>query len=461
LTAPGSLAGWGKLAPLWQRARASLVAHRSAAGRSLALEAVALFAFAFGLRLVWVNLVESPYDNIWSDMGGYVRRALQVATGAGDPAPQFVTFCPPGTHLLLAAEMLLLGWKHHALVLTLHCAWGAVVAPCAMLLAARFVPRPWIAIVFGVVVAVWQPLLAFSGYFSSEQFDAALLALSAWLLVRQVESGRSTLALGASTALAYLVRPQVLLTALLLAVGALVIVVQKPAGAPRLRPWRLAIALSILAGAVVFGAVRYHTITGHYELISDNSAMMRLFADTNYSKVRSNEGYFFEAPSKVQVGEHRELVVTGYVGEPAPLERARREEVAHMKLLARVRRFGWNMSLLFVGNDLWPESSHLGKQGWRRAFNDVTKYLFLVIVCPLALVGSLSCNWKPRTALVVATAHVFTALVVAGFFLGECRYRVPYDPFFLLLALEGLLVAWQWGRSQVVARTTRRVASAA
>jgi hypothetical protein len=422
--------------------KAWLLARVSAAGRGLAVEAAVLFVFALGVRLIWVSLVESPYNNIWSDMGGYVQRGLQAAYGEGDPAPQFVTFCPPGTHLLLAAEMLALGWKHHAPILALHCAWGAVVAPCAMLLAARVVPRPWMAIAFGVVVAVWQPLLTFSGYFSSEQFDAALLALGSWLLVRHVESGRGTIALGASTALAYLVRPQVVLTAALLAAGAVFLVIDKPAGAPRLRPWRLAVALSILGVAVVFGAVRYQTITGHSGLISDNSAMMRLFADTNYSKVRSDQGYFFEAPSKVQVGERRELAVTGYVGQPTPIERARQEEVRRMTLGARVRRFGWNMSLLFSGNNLWPENAHL-RNRWRRAFNDGAKFLFLALVCPLAVVGSLSCAWRPRTALVVATAQVFTALVVAGFFLGECRYRVPYDPFFLLLALEGLLVAAQ------------------
>ncbi len=416
------------------RASTSPYAFRSR-GRA-ALAAGAVFLFAWGVRLLWVGFVESPFDNDWSDMGGYIHRALQVAYGEGDSAPEFATFCPPGTHLLLAAEMMLIGWKHHAAFLGVHAMWGAVVAPCAMLLATRLVRRAWIAIAFGVVVAIWQPLLAFSGYFSSEQFDAALLAVSAWLLVCQLESGRATIALGVSTALAYLVRPQVLLTVVMLAAVGIVIVLRRPRGAPRLRRWQLAVSLSILAGAVACGTVRYQAITGHGGLISDNSAMMRLFADTDYSKVRSTAGFFFEAPSKVQAREHHELVVTGYVGQPQPLERARVQAVRGLPLLARARRFAWNISLLFVDNDLWPENAHLGKS-WRRAYNDVTKVLMLVLVCPLAGLGLISCVRKPRTALVIASAHVVTAILVAGFFLGECRYRAPNDTFFLLLALEG------------------------
>ena len=35
-----------------------------------------------------------------------------------------------------------------------------------------------------------------------------------------------------------------------------------------------------------------------------------------------------------------------------------------------------------------------------------------------------------------------TALVVAAFFFAEARYRVPYDMFLVLLALEGGLSLW-------------------
>ncbi len=416
--------------------------------------ALAVFAIALAVRLIWVGAVESPYDNLWSDMGGYVQRAMQFAYGR-PTEPEFDTLYPPGTHLLYGAQMALVGWKHHALFLLVNCMWGAAVAPCAMLLAARIAPRLWVAVALGVVVALWHPLLAFSGFFSSEQLYAALLALSAWLLVRHVETGRNAIALGVATALAYLVRPPVLLTVVALAAVGAYLLVQRPAGAPSLRPRRLARSLGIVGAAVVFGALRYHNLSGRYGLISDNSAMQRLFADTDYGKVRSSDkGFFFAPPSKVQTGETRELSFPGYVGNPEPMERARLAEVARMTFGARVRRALSNVTLLFVRNELWPEGTHLGT-GWRRSSYRASHFVLLALVCPLSLLGLVSTAWRPRTALVVAAAHVLTALVAAAFFCGEARYRVPYDAFLMVVALEGILVVVAGARALVRAVRAR------
>ena len=407
--------------------------------------AIGVFALALVVRVLWVAWVDSPYDNIFSDMGGYINRAKQAAYGAGDPAPIFVAFYPPGTHLIYAAQMRLVGWAHHAPFLLLHCAWGAVVAPCATLLALRIVPRLPVAVAIGVLVAVWEPLLSFTGYFSSEQPDAGLLALSAWLLVRQIEGKRSGVALGVVTALAYLVRPQIALT-----VAGLGIV--WAVGTAQRRPWarprwtQLVVATALLASAVAFGAGRYHALSGRRGLISDNSALARLFADTNYGTVKALASdpdgkpigeFFFAPPSKVQTGERRELYFHGYLGDPVILDRARRDEVARMTLGDRIGRWGSNVSLLFVHNTLWPEDGHVGGVPWRSATYDASRAALLALVCPLSLLGLLACARRPTATLVVVAAHVLTMLVTAAFFCGELRYRVPYDVFLILLALEG------------------------
>ena len=130
-----------------------------------ALAALAVFLVALGARLLWVALVSSPFDNVFSDMAGYVNRAMQTAYGGAEPLPvlgpghvsdphvvmaavagvdPWTMQCPlypPGAHLVYAAEMKLLGWSHHGPMLLVNCLWGAVVAPCAMLLAHRIVPR--------------------------------------------------------------------------------------------------------------------------------------------------------------------------------------------------------------------------------------------------------------------------------------------------------------------------------
>ena len=85
----------------------------------------------------------------------------------------------------------------------------------------------------------------------------------------------------------------------------------------------------------------------------------------------------------------------------------------------------------------------------------------LALVAPLALVGLLSAAVRPRLALVVCGAHVLTALVTAAFFYGEIRYRVPYDVFLFVLAVEGArragqLCAWLFRRSRALTRRWRR-----
>jgi hypothetical protein len=406
--------------------------------------ALGVFAVALVVRLVWVAAVDSPYDNVFSDMGGYVQRALQAAYGEGDPHPIFVTLYPPGAHLFYAAEMKLVGWSHHAPLLLLNCAWGAVVAPCTALLALRVVPRLSVAAAMGLLVAFWYPLVAFAGFFSSEQPYAGAIALSAWLLVRHLEQGKGAVALGVTTAIAYLVRPQIILTIAALGVAGAFVLWRRPAGAPHLRARRLAIAGAILGAAVVFGAVRYHALSGRWGLVSDNAAMTRLWADTDYGVVRAvwqapngeSQEFFFGSPPKGNMGEHRELFFQGYVGDPDVLDRARRDAVAHMPWTDRVVRWVTNVRLLFGGNDLWPDSMHVTGPGWRAAWRAASLFLLSSSLL-LGIWGAASTLRRPRVVLVVCLAHVLTALVVAAFFFAEMRYRVPYDMFFLLLALEG------------------------
>jgi hypothetical protein len=408
------------------------------------LLALGVFLLAFLVRVAWVAFVESPFDNVFSDMQGYVNRAHQAAYGNGDPYPIFITMYPPGTHYIYAAEMRLVGWAHHAPFLAMNCLWGAVVAPCTMLLAMRIVPKLSVGVAMGVVAALWYPTLCFSGFFSSEQPYTGLIALSAWLLVRQVESGKSTIALGLVSSLAYLVRPQIILTLAALGVAGLVILFRRFPAAPRLRVGRLIVAGTMLAATVTFGVVRYHALCGRWGLISDNSAMTRLWADTDYGTVRATwkgpdghtSEFFFGSPPKGEIGEERVLTFSGYVGDPESLERGRREAVSKMSTAERIVRWEGNVRLLFVHNSLWPDSLHAAK-GWRSAYSDACKTLLLALVCPLALIGIVSCARRPTTVLVVCSAHILTALIVAAFFFAEARYRIPYDLFFMLLALEG------------------------
>lgn len=436
--------------------------HRRSRPSTATLVAIGVFVLALSARLLWVAYVNSPFDNIFSDMGGYINRARQLAYGSGDPYPIFETYYPPGTHFIYAAEMKLVGFDHHGPILALNCVWGAVVAPCASLLAMRIVPRAWVAATVGVVVALWYPLLAFAGFFSSEQPYAGALALSTWLLVRLVEQGKGAVATGLASAVAYLVRPQIVMTLAVLAVLGLLILLRRRLGrlaavlrldaAPQLRLGRLVVAGMLLTAAVAYGALRYHALCGRWELISDNSAVARLGADTNYAVVRSKEGFFFASPPKVENGETRELLVDGYVGDPVVINRARRNEVHYMSTGERVVRWIGNVRFLFAKNSLWPPSTQQGN-GWRKVSYEATHAILLDVLCPLTLLGMIACAFRPRVVTVVCTAQVLSMLVVAAFFCGEQRYRVPYDAFLVLLSLEGIRGAISLGRMAVRAVT--------
>lgn len=428
-----------------------------------------MFLVALAVRLCWVSFVNSPYDNIFSDMGGYVNRALQAAYGDSAPLPPslprpdahalaaaaagvdaWTVQCPlypPGAHMVYAAEMKLVGWSHHAAFLLLNSMWGAIVAPCALLLAHRVVRSLSVATAVGLLMAVWYPLLAFCGFFSSEQPYAGALALSAWSLVRLIESGKGAVTAGVAASVAYLVRPQIVLTLAALTVVGLVILWRRPVRGPRLRVGRLVAAGLILTATVGWGAARYHRLSGRWGLISDNSTMTRLWADTDYGRIvaiwRAPDGYpmsfLFESPPKAELGLHRELRFDGYIGDPVQIDRARRNEVHYMTLGERVARWVANVRLLFVDNSLWPESMHQGN-GWRRTADRGSKVFLLAVVLPLAFVGMVSFIRRPTLVPTVCVAHLLTMLVVAAFFYAEQRYRVPYDLLLVVLALEGARV---------------------
>lgn len=452
-----------------------------------ALAALGVFAIALALRLVWVSFVDSPYDNIFSDMAGYINRALQVAYDPSNPLPiegdkrlsdvhaiaasaagvdPWSANCPlypPGAHLVYAAEMKLVGWTHHAAMLVLNCVWGALVAPCAMLLARRVVRGLGVAVAVGLFMALWYPLLAFCGFFSSEQPYAGALALSIWLLVRQIESGKGAISLGLASSVAYLVRPQIVLTMGVLSLVGLFLLWRRPPRAPRLRLASLLIAGGVLTVTVVWGAVRYHRLSGgRWGLISDNSTMTRLWADTNYGRVhaswRAPDGavmsFLFESPPKAELGLHRELEIEGYIGDSVKIDAARRNEVHYMTLGERLVRWAGNVRLLFVDNTLWPDSMHQGNV-WRRTAFAASQWVLLGLLGPLAMIGIASCAWRPKLVSLVCAAHVLTMIYVAAFFYAEQRYRVPYDIAIVILALEGGMLLASGIRGRLGKRTTR------
>src|SRR4051812_21492061 len=107
--------------------------------RGLAAIGFLTFAVAFAVRLYWATRVQGPLDAIYSDMAGYVFRADLLLAGTTPRESRILTLWPWGTHFLLAGEFALLGRKSAVAIGACHAFVGAVVAPCAAALTARFV----------------------------------------------------------------------------------------------------------------------------------------------------------------------------------------------------------------------------------------------------------------------------------------------------------------------------------
>ncbi len=403
-------------------------------------------ALTLAVRLAWVFYVQSPFDTIYSDMGGYVDRARELVDGVPRVYPRLRCFYPYGTHYVFALLFKICGEHRQTLVRVVYAAMASFPAYHFILLASRLFPRPWALALLGVLFAFWQPTVWFVGYFISEVPFSCLLFYNAWLAVRFAEEQKGGLRLGLTSAVLFAVRPQFILTfglfglLYLLTQGRRVFRLRSVGAYARvLVPW---------ACVLIFSAARLHAITGHWGLISENSGLNRVMADTTYSRfdaywpIENGGTYYFwvAAPAKNAVDEHDGLRFDGYIGDNDILDAARKKWLEDKTVGWRVRHALRNVQLLYLWNDPWPEEDaktprlrHLLQIG----FNQAVRYLVL----PLAVLGVFAV--RRRAALAVVLAHIGTAVGLAMLYFPEARYRCPYDPMLLLLALAGTGALWE------------------
>ncbi|NVL67855.1 hypothetical protein, partial [Escherichia coli] len=100
-----------------------------------------------------------------------------------------------------------------------HAIVGALVAPAASLLTARFVRSKAAVAIAGVVVALWHPHVVYAGFFSSELWFSTAITVGSLFFVRHCEGRRGAFgAFGAGLlfAFAFVNRPQIVLTAVMI-----------------------------------------------------------------------------------------------------------------------------------------------------------------------------------------------------------------------------------------------------
>ncbi len=418
------------------------------------------FVLAFVVRLAWFVEVQHPLHAIYSDMFGYVDWAEQLMWHIPTPDPRVLVIYPWGAHALTALEFLLVG-RHAELPLAMaHAFVGAIPAPCLAALSMRLVPSRAVAALTGVLVALWYPQVAFAGFFLSEHWFSAAIALQAVLTVRDRRGPLGLLGTGLASGIAFVVRPQFVLTWAIDMVRGAVARLRRGGMGQALRT----VALLSLPMALFIGgsAVRLHKLSGHWGLISENDQMTRIWAETDICQLKSSwslpDGgrlsWWFSPPSKPAQKPSDTVEFEGFIADPVILKRIRMERLRGVPWTARWARKVHNVALLFTGNLPWPESNYRSPP-WRLALQEAFASVVLYAALPLAALGI--ALGKRCSALFIAAVNAGTCIFCAAFFFGEGRYHVPYDPFFVLLAVVGCYevgrrVWWRvkrWRRSRV------------
>ena len=419
--------------------------RRVSPSRLLHLFAALSVVLALVVRLYWVFRIQSPYDTVYSDMGGYVERARNLLSGAPSSFPRLTALYPYGTHYLYAGLFRIVGYEHKTIMCVLQALLGALPAYFFVLFASRFFARAWAPALLGVLFAIWQPIVWCTGYFLSEVPYLALLFLNSWLCLRFVEKKRGGFLLGLTGAVLFAVRPQFILTFALLAVVYLWSERRR-----LLQPRALGTYVRVLVpwiAVLAFSIGRYHRLTGHWGLISENGTLNRLFADTTVGRVQArwlasngdSWNFNVQPPTKRSMGETDLVTLKGYIADAEVLAPIRKERLEGKSLGWRIYRAFNNVRLLWDRNTPWPEDER-ARTGIRRTlqqgFNGIARW----IVIPLACLGIAVLRRRP--ALVVVLAHLVTLVILSMFFFPEARYRVPYDPLLLCIALAGF---WKVG----------------
>jgi hypothetical protein len=441
-----------------------------AIGRWLVAErwSLALFIAALLVRVHWNGVAHPPADYLYSDMHGYVTRADGIFR-EGWKAREYSGFYPWGTHALIAGIEAVVGRKNYAAVGQAFAVMGALVVLLGYLVARRVTKTSWVAPAVGLVLVFDYPLISLGGYFLSEIPFAVGMGAATWLLLRLVDDGRSRDAwlAGLAIAFALVMRPQILLSVALVFVFWLVTSRFAPAVRGKLRLAHLVQAGIPIALVLAFSAVRLHHHTGRIGLISENGTFNQVFGRCHNVKIialpdqpgRSRTS--FGPPPLIQLQKRAErapgewpqldpliennFYYHGYIGD---------SEILREYMRQCVEKSGWakqaefalvHVLMLWRYNVIWPDSGKSQWQGLAHKWGKIHSWTFAI---PAALAMFIVFMPRRHPKLAWVALHLWAAFAVAALYFGDVRLRTPYDPFLVLLALEGaaMLGGLLWAR---------------
>lgn len=414
---------------------------------------------ALVVRLHWNLRVHPIGDYVYSDMRGYMRRANSLFEAWWSPH-EYDGFYPYGTHVLLyAVQALGDGPDDFRAIGIAYAIIGALVVGMAYLLARRVSHHRFVPPLVGAILVAYYPLVSLGGYALSEVPFSLCVVSSTYFLVRMAQDGRRRDAWAAGTlaALGTIVRPQILASIGLLGIFWLVF-------RRRMPNLRLGVMLHALLPIVLvlgFSAWRLHYHTGRYGLISENGKFNQVFGRCHNTKIFAlpdnpkRHRTSFGPPPLIQLQKREEKMPGAWPGlDPAiEVEITYTGYIGDAKILGDiidrcVAKTGWrkqaeyalvNTLMLWRYNVMWPDS---GKGEWKEHARKWGVFHASLLATPALVMAALALVLRRRaTGLALLALHVVGLLVVAAIYFGDTRLRTPYDPFLLVLALEGYATA--------------------
>jgi 4-amino-4-deoxy-L-arabinose transferase-like glycosyltransferase len=403
------------------------------------------------VRILWSLVIHPPFDYLYSDMGGYVQRARQLAMGAG--LQRFDAFFPPGTHILLAAPMTLFGTERAGLWAgaVLWCALSAAIPLLAWRLS-RLLLTPAAAALSALFCSFWPLYITYGGYFTSETPSLAFLLASLWAGYRATRlsgtpAGLLGLAGGLLGGAAVANRPQLILNLAVLVVPLLF----------RLRRQALALAGIVAGSALILTATALHNsaAAGKPTGLSENAGLNFWIGQCDVHDVTTadpvkNITYTFGNPVWAQLERGGSYYFEGHLVWDQGfffemgLRCVERDGLGHVRVVAR--------NVLNMGPTTvpWPQFNEDGQLGVVQLSNLAYSLLlpFVVIYSIFVIIRRRASGRSSGEAVMLL--QLACVVVVAIFFFGDPRVRSTYDVFGL--ALLAALIADRFGLDDPVGR---------
>lgn len=433
---------------------------------------IGVMLLALGLRLWWNLGLHPPEDHVYSDMGGYVRRAERLVEDPWARRPD-ETFYPVGTHYFIALFLGLFGTLRAAGVgLALVSTLGA---PLAYFLVGRLHGGPdWssrahgpgldaadeevdealeerhamattMARVAGSFIAIYVPLIGYTGFFLSEILFAVVLTASALLLLRLVDHGRrrDAWALGVVYALGLLVRPQIAVAAGLVFVWLLL----RRRDFPRVGVAHLARVVAPMALVICYVLMLSAHHAGRSTPLAQNGGLNRAFGRCHAYEIRSYHSMFgppaFGALHRQQQRDPNSLLplapaidgklqTLGYVWDEPELN-ALAERCVEASGLSRQAYYAVShVILLWLFNGGWPDMGPFPVKGFMQGW---THAHLAVFVLPMLVAMVLGAS-RRRARLGLVSLYAWSMVLTVMLVMGSVRFRVPYDILSIALALH-------------------------